>query len=953
MATSDYGEFCYRIYEQIYLRLQNKDVERRRFVAKGTAKKVLDRDNLRSFFQSLSPAGETANSHFGVPEDELIKRVRDRNLLDFLAVLIFANCPIETARAFTKRLVAHNDWPVERNGRKVGQLPASREELIELFGVVAADMFISKQACFCAVVIRKREEVRIANLESQRLPYLEETPLGSGSFGSVYKVKIAKEHFFDPQTQLGNPEPLELARKDYLISSQFPARGEREIMEKILTSSGVSCNNILENWGSLEIGPTTYSLFMPWAMFDLRQYMMRHHSTAPKRITDKAKIIEAAEGLAGGLNFLHTELQTAERDQLVCYHMDLKPSNILIFREQRHGEEFYVWKLSDFGMARVKLRKRDQDVERERDFNSWFLRRQVRPPDPSATINRRGEGTYLAPESISSAKSMGTGSDVWSLGCVLSVVFAYLEDGWDGVEGYQTARLNNPKSDGYDRFFLRGKGFLPSKAHPEIHRWHTQLIDEASQRSEIEGKAVESMLRYLEDHVFQMDQTKRKSAKEVKDMLLTTFRRFKTLGDMEMGNYPLEKHLQPPGKFSWKGLIPMRPRSPSNGQIDSWSLSPSEDFKGCDISPDASLVAYWTDVKILLYTSQSLSPRQANAVAPVASRKIEETGCIWKTVVVTQKYLIASTTGPSFSCFIFDLHRGEAVEVTLDHWYRLTLPLPEISLLALSTDRKTLACVLRHKDDERRPASFFTASIERLIEYAKRPKSSSTDGTTGQVGDPSYATLWEIRKLSWPASAISHLALAAKHEAYLVIQPELTVRTSEHKITVVRICLVTKSLVPVIIESKGFDMSSTAGLFTTFAPLRCESATCAIVTREKQLHVQSLVGDEPTPGIHKDIKHHRVVKLLIDADDGIFALGTAVAHHRMQLMELAVAGSPVGAREVSVREIAHIPGLAHHDDFTQCISREGDEKYVLIAALVGPNRRAIYRIQLEPERMTQ
>lgn len=39
-------------------------------------------------------------------------------------------------------------------------------------------------------------------------------------------------------------------------------------------------------------------------------------------------------------------------------------------------------------------------------------------------------------------------------------------------------------------------------------------------------------------------------------------------------------------------------------------------------------------------------------------------------------------------------------------------------------------------------------------------------------------------------------------ELYVVIQPELTARSSEHKITVVRISLSARAMVPVEIESK-------------------------------------------------------------------------------------------------------------------------------------------------------
>jgi serine/threonine protein kinase len=557
MTSNTYDNLCYEIYEQIYRRLERRDEERLRFAIKGTAKRVLHRDNLLRFFRSLLLPGNTAMNQFKLTEEDLVARMNERQLHDFLAILIFATCRIEAARTFTTKLVATDAWPVQdRRGKNICSLPADREELAELFGnVVTADKFFTKQACFCAVVIRKREEVRIENHEGQRLPYLVEQPLAKGSFGKVFKIRIAKGHFYDPQARTANLEPLDVARKDYLISSEFRAKGEREIMEKILTSSAQRCENILENYGGLEIGQTTYSLFMPLAICDLRAYMMEHHQTRPKTSMEKQKIILSAEGLAGGLNFLHNEMKTSDMEDLVCYHMDLKPSNILIFREKRGDETRNIWKLSDFGMARVKIRRRGQAGEREKDFNSWFLQRP-KPQDPSlsATLNRRGEGTYLAPESISSMRSMNAESDVWSLGCVISVVFAYLEEGGEGVSRYQDARMQHANADGYDRFFLRDRRFRATQVHPTVSRWHSYLIDKASQRDPDEGDSVKFMLRYLEDAVFKVNQSRRRGVKEVQKMLLKTFKKYKILGEAKRVENPGRKQPRSLGKSMWQKM---------------------------------------------------------------------------------------------------------------------------------------------------------------------------------------------------------------------------------------------------------------------------------------------------------------------------------------------------------------------------------------------------------------
>ncbi|PCH02423.1 Hypothetical protein PENO1_022300 [Penicillium occitanis (nom. inval.)] len=547
MASETFDSLCQQIYSQLYNKLERKDDPNLRFATNGTAERVLHPDLLMRLFQSLLVADYTAVQQFGLTENELVERVDDRELHDFLAVLLFASCGIEAARRFTKKLVARNEWPLKGRvtGNEIHLLPASRDDLLHLFkDSVIVDKFCSSQACFSTVVIQNRQEVIVESLTSQRLPYLEEEELGSGSFGKVYKVKIAKGHFKDTRHGTLNATTMDVARKDYITTTQFDGEKERNMMEKILKGSTRKCENILGNYGSLRIGTNAYSLFMPCAICDLSDYMTKYHPTRRSTVDEKAPIVLAAKGLAEGLDFLHNEMKGPDQQDMVCYHMDLKPSNILIFRDTAYdGGTRFVWKLSDFGMARVKYRRRGQTVEREEmDFNSAFLQR-IKPEterSPSATRNRRGEGTYLPPESLTSTRTMTTASDVWALGCVLSVVFVYLEDGGEGVENYQMRRLKHADSDGYDRFFVRGRSFLPNKDHPEVNKTHTRLIKQAAHRQAEEMHAVQFMLRYLEHRVLVLDHRKRDGVKTVKEKLSQTYTYFKSMPPAD--NHPQEQH---------------------------------------------------------------------------------------------------------------------------------------------------------------------------------------------------------------------------------------------------------------------------------------------------------------------------------------------------------------------------------------------------------------------------
>lgn len=117
---------------------------------------MLHRDNLLRFFLSTLLPGHTPMEQFQITEEDFITRIDERQLHDFLSILIFASCDIKAAWTFATKLVAKDAWPVlGRSGRTISSLPADREELMESFGdMVSADQFFTEQACFCPVVIR-------------------------------------------------------------------------------------------------------------------------------------------------------------------------------------------------------------------------------------------------------------------------------------------------------------------------------------------------------------------------------------------------------------------------------------------------------------------------------------------------------------------------------------------------------------------------------------------------------------------------------------------------------------------------------------------------------------------------------------------------------------------------------------------------------------------------------
>ncbi|KGO69019.1 hypothetical protein PITC_078440 [Penicillium italicum] len=922
MTSTQYNEIRDEIYVQIMKRMEKtkktETMERSpeegsRFAPHGTAEQVLQPEVLRRFFRSLrlDDLRTKVDLDFDFNEKNLIDKMTERKLHNFLAILIFTSCTLDVARTFITKLLAHTNW-----SPNLCSLPAERENLTEIFGgQVTPDKFMAQQACFCPIVICKKTEVQIQSLDRQCLPYLEQHRIGEGAQGTVYRVKIAKGHFRDPGMNGTNDQPKEMARKDYQSTKDM----ERDILRQILACDR-KCPNIVDIYGGLAIG-TKYSIFMPLAFSDLSAYMREDHRPRPNTIMEKTDIIHSARGLARGLEFLHNGMRTPEGDMMVCYHMDIKPSNILVFLKNVGGRQEAVWKISDFGMSRLKLRS--QGREREKDFGGWFVRSQKpRDATTSAASNRRGDGTYIGPESLSKNKAMRDKSDVWSLGCILSVVFTYLENGRHGVEEYGSIRLGHRSADGFDRFFVTDPLFGRPKINPAVTLWHDELIKKAKQRSPKEGKAVKSMLDYLVHSVLQPEPSKRCNAQQLEDKLLDTFRDYREL-ENEVTPRLLEE-APSIGRVLQRMYLDVfrreRQDPATDSRVEHWDLGASEPFKGCEISPDGTVIAFWTDTKISLYTSQSLEQEGVNGIYPAAEYPIPTLKCRWKSIGLTKRHLIASISGDTVQCFIFKLPTGPFMDVILKPSDRVSLPtLPEIKKLALTPGSQKVACIFSNNDEDRTLGSLYF----------------------GDIDSPSE---WKLRyKLDWPAADIVQLSFSTDDDLYMVFRPQRSGPNHKHEVPVVHVSFRSKEICPIIIESQGLDSSSTVGLFTTFTTSLQNPDLCVLVTREKQLHIQSLAKENTKSAIKFDINNYRVLKLMMDKHgDKMFAVGRRAAHHTMLLLEIPMPGSQ--ETKISVIELAEIPGLTYSDEFSERFVHGEEESTVILAALMGANKCRIYKI---------
>lgn len=236
----------------------------------------------------------------------------------------------------------------------------------------------------------------------------------------------------------------------------------------------------------------------------------------------KKSVFGRASGLAGALAYLHDELYIASTgEQFRCYHLDLKPQNILVF--ESNGTD--IWKISDFGISQIKRISANkahlEDEKHPVSFLDSIFRREDPNADPSSGVdNSRYGGTYAAPEAKLATDRVTRTSDVWSLGCVLALILTFIDSGSKGIREFGEARLKDRDND---RFFeatspeiLEATDYV---LHASVSTWLDTLTNNAYERDDREGEVFEKASRLLQEHMLLLDPFSRYSAKNVEMQL--------------------------------------------------------------------------------------------------------------------------------------------------------------------------------------------------------------------------------------------------------------------------------------------------------------------------------------------------------------------------------------------------------------------------------------------------
>ncbi|KAL1314591.1 hypothetical protein HN51_041403 [Arachis hypogaea] len=195
--------------------------------------------------------------------------------------------------------------------------------------------------------------------------FRDETFIGQGGFGTVYKGKLGKLN-----------QVVAVKRLD-----TSGAQGEKEFLVEVLMLSLLRHPNLVNLIGYCAEGDQRLLVYdyMPMGSLESRLHDLPHD----KEALDWNTRMKIATGAAKGINYLHNEAKPS-----VIYR-DLKSSNILL-------DKGFVPKLSDFGLAKFG------------------------PTGDQSYVDTRVMGThgYCAPEYATSGK-LTRRSDIYSFGVLL------------------------------------------------------------------------------------------------------------------------------------------------------------------------------------------------------------------------------------------------------------------------------------------------------------------------------------------------------------------------------------------------------------------------------------------------------------------------------------------------------------------------------------------------------
>ncbi|MCJ1469253.1 hypothetical protein MMC07_007886 [Pseudocyphellaria aurata] len=312
-----------------------------------------------------------------------------------------------------------------------------------------------------------------------RLPFLKLEIAGEGGFGTVHRVLVERNTIlYTSAVYKGdfNHEAKNMARKVIEIDEKGKKSFLTESYNLEKFKQSLSKNeNIMMSFATFEHG-AQFNIISPLADLDLHKFLFGEYGDFLERSNGFTPhfLFQETWCLAFALKFLHEGLALPS-GLVSCAHYDLKPENILVEWSTTAGStapgspsDMPVgrWKLTDFGISVVNPR---DPVEGQSGLaasqhltpGDIIRERSMKPP--------RDPGPFQAPEMRKhKGLRVSTSSDMWSFGCVVSMILAFALGGPEKV--WELHRCRDGEGAYSDDYFYTDtpKGSI---VKPEIGAW--------------------------------------------------------------------------------------------------------------------------------------------------------------------------------------------------------------------------------------------------------------------------------------------------------------------------------------------------------------------------------------------------------------------------------------------------------------------------------------------------
>ncbi|KAK4667967.1 uncharacterized protein QC764_703100 [Podospora pseudoanserina] len=298
---------------------------------------------------------------------------------------------------------------------------------------------------------------------------------------NLFAVKHLKAHLTDDASNTdlfppANGTPgvanLQVVVSEATVFSQSEIKTEFEQEIEILNRlSRRPHPHLITLLAAYQVGDECCMIF-PWADCDLKS--MWQISPDPGDPLEKVKlkwVLDQCLGLAQGLNQIHhsrptpTLSESKMLQRVYGRHGDIKPENILFFRDKTKPDDKGRLVITDFGLTR---------------YHGNDTKTYLRDMKPPATP------TYRPPECDIITSPISQSFDIWSFGCVLLEFIAWHLGGWPLVEQFVKKRkLQNPLMNNWqtDQFFeilqdnpnYGSTGTVVVRVKQEIHEFVSEL----------------------------------------------------------------------------------------------------------------------------------------------------------------------------------------------------------------------------------------------------------------------------------------------------------------------------------------------------------------------------------------------------------------------------------------------------------------------------------------------